>query len=217
MPEMLDIYDINMTRIGVKERSLVHRDGDWHKTFHCWIVYRDANGSDKLVVQRRGPDKDLYPNLFDITAAGHYEAGETIEDGIREIKEELGIDVAYADLMPLGVAISLAKVGDLTNLEFSDVFFLNYNADIATYHFDRDEVAGLAVFDVDQGLEMFAGSRETVEAQAVMVDPDSKSGSLKRTAMTIRPQDFVPSNSGYIYKILILAKRYLNGEAHLVI
>jgi isopentenyldiphosphate isomerase len=107
MTEILDIYDDQMRHIGTKERGAVHRDGDWHKVFQCWVVYRDADGRDYLVVQRRGPDKDIYPNYLDISAAGHYQAGETIRDGIREVQEELGIQVSFDDLIPLGVRIGM--------------------------------------------------------------------------------------------------------------
>ena len=60
MGELLDIYDENLKHIGVKERELVHRDGDWHRVFHCWIIYRDSVGTDYIVVQRRAPEKSSF-------------------------------------------------------------------------------------------------------------------------------------------------------------
>ena len=157
MSEIIDIYDDNMKLIGKKERKHVHRDGDWHKAFHCWIVYRDKNNIGYMVVQKRGPDKDLFPNALDITAAGHYESGETIKDGIREVKEELGIDVSYANLIPLGVRFDVAKVGDVLNREFDDVFLLDYSKDIVDYKFQLEEVSGLAVFKIDDALKNVCG------------------------------------------------------------
>ncbi|WNQ12825.1 NUDIX domain-containing protein [Paenibacillus aurantius] len=52
-------------------------------------------GEPCLLLQRRHPGKDTYPGLFDITAAGHLEAGENVSDGIRELKEELGTDLFF--------------------------------------------------------------------------------------------------------------------------
>jgi hypothetical protein len=59
--EQLKIFDENRNPIGVASREDVHRLGYWHETFHCWFV--------------------------DITAAGHLMADESVEDGVREIKE----------------------------------------------------------------------------------------------------------------------------------
>ncbi|MBZ0275880.1 MAG: NUDIX domain-containing protein, partial [Anaerolineae bacterium] len=95
MTEILDIYDEQLNKIGTKERGAIHRDGDWHKVFHCWVAYRDESGRDFVVLQRRGPDTEVFPNLLDISAAGHYQAGETVRDGVREVREELGITVQF--------------------------------------------------------------------------------------------------------------------------
>src|SRR5689334_15155032 len=121
MTEILDIYDEDIKWLGTKDRAAVHRDGDWHKVFHCWIAYRDSDKRDYLVVQRRGPNTQTFPNLLDITAAGHYQAGESIRDGVREVREELGIDVDFDKLIPLGVHISVGRYKGLIDRQFADV------------------------------------------------------------------------------------------------
>lgn len=214
MAEMIDIYDDNMKPIGIKDRKDAHREGSWHKTFHCWIVYRDGNGRDLMVVQRRGPDKLLFPNALDITAAGHYLAGETMQEGLREVQEELGIDVTFDNLLYLGVKFDVAKVGEVVNREFSDVFLLRYDKDISEYKFQVEEVSGLAVFSIDQALEMYAGDKPSIEARAIMTQKD---GTKKEEMITVTSGDFIPRTDAYVYKMLILAKRWLNGEKHLVI
>lgn len=216
MSEMIDIYDDNMVKIGTKERKQAHLDGDWHKAFHCWIIYRD-NHDDYIVVQRRGPDKALFPNALDITAAGHYASGETIEEGIREVKEELGIDVSYPDLISLGIKFDVAKVGNVINREFDDVFLLIYNKDIKDYNFQMEEVSGLAVFKIDDALEMYAGKRKSIQARAVMAQKAPQGYTKQTITFGVTPKDFIPRTDAYVYKILILAKRCLNGEKHLVI
>ncbi len=206
--EILDIYDENLTWLGTKERGAVHRDGDWHRVFQCWVIYRDAEGRDWLVMQQRGAGKDFYPNLLNVSAAGHYAAGETIRDGVREIEEELGICVSFDDLIPLGRRVGIARQGDLVDHEIADVFFYICDKPLREYNYQREEVDGLAAFDVDDALAMYAGERESIEAQAVGFGQDE---------ITITPADFVPTIDNCIYKILVLAKRCLNGEKHLVI
>lgn len=42
MTEWLTIFDPERNTLGKKLRDEVHRDGDWHETFHCWFVEKDA-------------------------------------------------------------------------------------------------------------------------------------------------------------------------------
>ncbi len=206
MTEILDIYDEDLKWLGTKDRLAVHRDGDWHRVFHCWIAYRDIDGCDYLVVQQRGPNTQTFPNMLDITAAGHYQAGESIRDGVREVREELGIDVDFDQLIPLGIHISVGRYNDLVDRQFADVFLYIYDLDIADYRYQVEEVAGLLALPVDEGLAMFAGKREAMTARAV---------GAQNGYITITPADFIYTPDSYTYKMLILAKRALHGEKHL--
>ncbi len=208
MAEALDIYDEQMNHIGVKERSAVHRDGDWHRVFHCWIAYRDSAGKDFMVMQRRGPNQETYPNFLDITAAGHYQAGETIEDGIREVEEELGIHVRFDALIPLGIRIGVGRYKDIIDHQFEHVFLLIHDEDIADYQYLKSEVAGLVALPVDEALELFAGERGELQARAV---------GFYEGDLTLTLSDFITNIDRYTYRMLILAKRALNGEKYLAI
>jgi len=216
MLEMIDIYDENMVMIGTKERIQAHLDGDWHRAFHCWIVFRQ-NNFDYIVVQRRSPDKDMFPNALDITAAGHYAAGESIEEGVREIKEELGIDLSYRDLVRLGVKIDVAKVGRITNREFNDVFMANFAMDISEYDFQVKELSGLVTFRIDEALGLYRGTKKSVLAREVRTESGPKGFVKKLLDVNVTVDDFVPRVDAYMHKILLLGKRYLNGEKDLVI
>ncbi|MFE4712635.1 NUDIX domain-containing protein [Paenibacillus sp. NPDC056722] len=100
--EILKIFDDNRNTIGVSTREEVHRLGLWHETFHCWFISREGN-KDYIYLQLRSDQKKDYPNLLDITAAGHLLAHETVLDGIREVHEEIGIEVTIDELESLGV------------------------------------------------------------------------------------------------------------------
>ena len=70
--EFLDIRDKNGNPTGeVKERSLVHADGDIHGTSHVWIVRKNEKGSYDLLLQKRSENKDAFPGCYDISSAGH--------------------------------------------------------------------------------------------------------------------------------------------------
>lgn len=208
MAELLDIYDENMQHLGVKERAAVHRDGNWHRVFHCWVIYRDQAGQDFMVLQKRGPNKDIFPNMLDVTVGGHYAAGESMADGVREIQEELGLTVAFEDLIPVGMRVSVAQYGGLIDREFADNFLLVRDTDLQTYEYQQEEVAGLVEFSIEDALALFAAERDTLTARAV---------GLGAAAVEIRREDFIPAADLPFYRALIVARRFLNGEKHLLV
>jgi hypothetical protein len=86
------------------------------------------------------------------------------------------------------------------------VFLYIDGRDIADYAYRVEEVAALVALPIDDALEMFAGERSSLTARSVGM----QSGEIMLT-----PADFIPDVDAYTYKILILAKRALNGEKHL--
>lgn len=100
MGEFFDILDEQGNKTGkIKKREDVHRDGDWHKSVHIWIV----NDKNEVLLQKRSPNKDSHPNMWDISCAGHLIAGDTsISGALREAKEELGLDLCSSQLQLIG-------------------------------------------------------------------------------------------------------------------
>ncbi len=210
--ERFDIYDDNLVKIGIKPRSQVHRDGDWHRSFHGWVIYRDAAGVDWMLLQKRAPDKDLYPNLFDISCAGHYSTGEDLATTARrELQEELGLTVAYTDLIPVGLRVSTkAPEPGKIDREINDVFLLVHPAPLTAYQ-PNEELSGLALIQIADGLALCAGERESIPAVYLM------RGGVEPVTVAFRLADFVPSPDAYLYRVLVTAQRCLNGERHLVV
>lgn len=87
----------------VKVRSMVHQDGDLHRTVHIWVIRKRADGGMDVLLQKRSRYKDSYPGCYDISAAGHVQAGDNYENtACRELKEELGITAGREDLKFIG-------------------------------------------------------------------------------------------------------------------
>ena len=73
----------------IKPRALVHRDGDLHGASHVFLA-RLRGGRAELLLQKRSAQKDSFPGLYDISAAGH--PGEDFAAAARrELAEELGV------------------------------------------------------------------------------------------------------------------------------
>src|SRR5438067_7956933 len=94
--ELLEVFDAAGNPTGrAKSRAAVHLDGDWHQTFHCWILRHDQQ---EVVLQRRSLAKDTFAGRWDAAAAGHWRFGEAAEQAAREIVEELGLQVSFGEL-----------------------------------------------------------------------------------------------------------------------
>ena len=101
MSEYFDIRDWDGNRTGeMKEREQVHRDGDIHGTAHVWVIRNSKEtGRPEVLLQKRSEKKDIFPGCFDVSAAGHLDAGEDFpEAAVRELKEELGLEVKPEEL-----------------------------------------------------------------------------------------------------------------------
>lgn len=98
--ELFDVLDADGKKTGVvRERSLVHMDGVPHRTAHIWVVRKNKDKTYDLLLQKRSRGKDSYPGCYDISSAGHVQAGdEFLPSAIRELKEELGIEAGEEDL-----------------------------------------------------------------------------------------------------------------------
>lgn len=208
MSELFDIYDESLRRIGVKCREAVHRDGDWHQVFHCWVIGREPDGGEFVILQMRTDDKDMYPGKLDISAAGHLEAGENVADGVREIEEELGLRVKFGDLVPLGRRLGISRYRDMVDCQISHVFLHECSQALADYNYRKEEISGLLKLPLDTGLSLLSGEAERALVEAVGLGADR---------VTIAADDFIPSVDHYALKALILAKRYFAGEKHLYI
>jgi len=97
--EYLDIRDPDGRVTGeVKERELVHRDGDLHGTVHIFVL-RERDGITEVLLQKRSMNKDSFPGRYDISAAGHLSTGQDFgEAALRELEEEIGIRAQEEDL-----------------------------------------------------------------------------------------------------------------------
>ena len=115
--EIIAVFNENMEQIGTAPRQQAHDQGLWHHTFHCWIVRKEGDRK-FLLFQRRGENKKAFPNVLDITAAGHIMADESVEDGIRELEEELGLSVDHSQLLDLGIRCEVVKLPNMINREF---------------------------------------------------------------------------------------------------
>nr|WP_241394467.1 NUDIX domain-containing protein [Clostridium beijerinckii] len=121
----MSFYDEELNEIGVASRSEIHANGLLHKVVHCWIV--DESSNEKWIYfQQRSYKKKDFPGLYDISAAGHVEIGEKIENALkREVKEEIGIEINFKKLRFVGSIREKFNLSSFLNNEICEVYLYN--------------------------------------------------------------------------------------------
>lgn len=196
--EQLKIFDENRDQIGIATREEVHRLGYWHETFHCWFMSIEM-GIVYIYLQLRSDTKKDYPNLYDITAAGHILANESVQDGVREIKEEIGIDVSFRELVPLGIIdYSVLKEGFIDK-ELANVFLYKCNKSFDDFTFQREEVKGIVKVEFNDFIELWYGEKDFIRIKGVEIKKD---GNKTLIDEDVGMDKFVPHQILY-YKTVI--------------
>lgn len=85
--ERFDVVDEHDVVVGQASRAEVHRRGLKHRAVHVLVFNRRG----ELFLQKRSLKKDQHPGVWDSSASGHLEAGESYDAcAVREVHEELG-------------------------------------------------------------------------------------------------------------------------------
>lgn len=128
MDELIEILNEDGTTTGKATTKLeIYEHGYWHRSVHIWIV----NDTQELLVQKRNPYKKTFPNLWAISSAGHVLAGEdSLSAGIRELKEELNIDIQPNQLEYLFTIRREQPYKNSFLRVIDDVYLLKFNLDV---------------------------------------------------------------------------------------
>jgi isopentenyldiphosphate isomerase len=171
--EILKVFDKNRNQIGVASRKDVHRVGYWHEAFHCWFI-SNVQGINYIYLQLRSKNKKDYPNLLDITAAGHLLADEVVKDGVREVKEEIGIDVAFEDIVQLGVMDYCVVKEDFIDKELANVFLYKSENTFDDFTLQMEEVSGIVRAKFTDFAQLWFGERDEIEINGFEINNDGK-------------------------------------------
>lgn len=154
--ELFDICKEDGSLTGhVKERAMVHRDGDFHRTVHMWVIRRRKDGGLDVLLQKRSKNKDAYPGCYDISSAGHMHAGDDYEtSAIRELFEELGIRAEAGELKFIGYHIGDLKAEfwgrPFLDREISAVYLYEEPVDVNSLKLQESEVEEAVFMDYEE-------------------------------------------------------------------
>ncbi len=149
MDELLDILDSEGKPTGTTAmKSQAHRKGLWHPTIHVWLYTREG----KLLIQQRAKNKDTHPLLWDVSVAGHVGAGEDIAiSAVREVAEEIGLNIDIGDLEKIGTFKSFHRHHDqLIDCEFHHTFLCELKVPLSDLIKQESEVEALTLIALAQ-------------------------------------------------------------------
>lgn len=201
--ERLEVFAADGRPTGVaKDRAAIHRDGDWHLAFFCWVV-RAASAGPEIVLQRRAATKDVWPGRWDASAAGHVRFGETELEAAREIEEELGVRLALDALVPIGRHLEEhVHPGGLVDREIHATFVARCDHELDAYRPDPAEVDGLCAIEVGALLGLAEGTIDRAEVDLAATDR----GALGHRRAHLAASDLVPYAPAYLRRVAEAAR-----------
>lgn len=107
----------------------------FHKAVHLWVMV-----GDQILIQQRSENKKIYPNMWDISVAGHIAENDScFSTLVNEAKEELNIDIENYNIEYL---YCLRRTGEIKGNMFFDTFvvFLPIDFDLKTIKLEKSEV-----------------------------------------------------------------------------
>jgi 8-oxo-dGTP pyrophosphatase MutT (NUDIX family) len=160
--------------------------------------------------QLRSKTKKENPSLLDITAAGHLLSHETVYDGVREVKEEIGIDVTFDDLIPLGIINYCTVKDDYIDNEFSHVFIYKSNHSLDDFVLQLEEVSGMVRIKFEDFQDLWLGNKEEVRINGFEIDDE---GSKKIINRTVSKERFVQHPAHYYESVIKGIHLILNKQS----
>ncbi|WP_276358447.1 NUDIX hydrolase [Cohnella caldifontis] len=210
--EIFDIYDAEGKWVGTAPRSEVHARGHWHRTVHCWLVRRGEDGKARVLFQLRSDGKDTNPGRCDITAAGHLAAGETPREAVRELEEELGLAVAFEELVPYAVvreeASGIVRGKRFVDREVSHVFGYVTDWRPGQFRLQEEEVAGLYEAEAGELIALMEGGLDEVSADGIRL----REGAAEPGSIAIRASSFVPRDPAYYVGVFRFLEKLARGS-----
>ena len=142
--ELWDLYTKDREKLEeTMQRGAPHPVGKYRLVVHIAIF----NSRGQMLIQQRQADKFGWPNMWDISASGSVITGETTSMAAeRELGEELGLSVSFADRRP---ALTVHFPDGL-----GDVFVLEQDIDLSTVVLQEEEVQAVRWADEAEILDM---------------------------------------------------------------
>lgn len=153
--ELIEIVDKDGNFTGqIIDKEEAHDKNLLHNEVAVFIV----NNKKQVLLERRSANKRFNPNKWAL-CAGHVDAGESLESAaLRELKEEVGIDISQNDLMPF--AERKFTIRD-SNSHITYFYYTKSNLNEEDFIIQQEELSEVRWFDIDEVIEMIKNKDES--------------------------------------------------------
>lgn len=171
MREMWDLYDKNRKMLDRKAlRGTKLSDDEYHLVVNAWI----RNSEGKFLISQRAECK-AHPLMWECTGGSVLMGENTYEGAIREVKEELGIDVSDA---------FYAFVGSTTRYyencpDILDVYIFDIDIPIEDIVIQKEEVNDVKWMSKEEVLNLYDNGK--FEATGFFLESLNFNRKLKKT------------------------------------
>lgn len=140
--EYFDVVDINKNKINkILPRGAALQEGEYNVGVEVWII----NSNNKLLLTQRSPLKS-HPLRWECPG-GCLMAGETSKEGaVREIKEEIGLDI---DIEQLHFITS-----SLYKYQFVDIYTIKLDVSLADLSLQAEETSDACLVSISDFLKL---------------------------------------------------------------
>ncbi|WP_152287148.1 NUDIX hydrolase [Flavicella marina] len=148
MDEYIELLDNDNKPSGEKcLKSIAHQKGLYHASVHIWFY----TSNKQLLVQQRHPTKDTFPNLWDVSVAGHIAYKERPKTAaIREIEEEIGLTIEENELRNIGTSTHKNQhANGIIDHELHHIYICKLNAPLENLTIQQSEVSKIKLIPLD--------------------------------------------------------------------
>lgn len=162
--ELLRVVDKNGNFTGdIFDREYIHDNNLLHNEVSVFIL----NSNKEILLQKRSMTKKFNPGKWGL-CAGHVSYDETLEDAaLREIKEEIGLDIDLGDLNPIGDKLVLLydKGAHITYH-----YYIKVDKSSDEFIIQKEELSEVKWFLIDDVLKMIKSKDNSITLKENRVD-----------------------------------------------
>ena len=146
MVEYWDIYDENRNKLNkVVKRGDKLEDNEYHLVVNAWI----KNSKNEFLITQRAEWKS-HPLMWECTGGSALKGETSLEAAIREIKEELGVDIDKKSAKLIGSTLRYYKGCP----DILDVWMFEADIDIKEVVVQKEEVNDVMWASADKVMKM---------------------------------------------------------------